>query len=210
MLTYVKNRPPATLILSAIVILAVCSGCDGAPVGKIVDKDKYAVVVRGDGESSFLDQYVAASKLIGQGKIAEAERIYHELAQIEPNSPNPYVGLGSCCLNREDPSGAREWYQKALQKQSNCVNAFIGLGTSYSQEHNFTNALASYERARALDDNSPEAHYGLTTTYLELGNKAEARLHFTRYKKLFPNSPYIASLEYYIERGPPTATLPVR
>src|SRR5258706_6989529 len=85
MLTLMTTDPRASLIPTAIAVVIACIGCDRSPAGKILD-DKYAVVVRGDGDSYFTDQYIAASKLIAQGKIAEAERLYAELAQNEPDS----------------------------------------------------------------------------------------------------------------------------
>jgi tetratricopeptide (TPR) repeat protein len=152
-------------------------------------------IVTGDGASAHASRYREAAELIGQGRVAEAERLYLELTNSEPDSPNGYVGLGACCLERKDPAGARKQYETALKLAPRSVNALVGLGSSYSFEADYKNATRNYELALAEDERSPEAHWGLAVAYAEMGRRKDAADHLQRFKELAPDSRHIAALE---------------
>src|SRR4051794_29544590 len=65
-----------------------------------------AVLAAGEGPSSFVNQYREAADLVAKGRVREAEALYRELALKEPDSPNAYVGLGSCLGQLKDTDGA--------------------------------------------------------------------------------------------------------
>jgi Flp pilus assembly protein TadD len=154
-----------------------------------------AVAVVGEGSSAFANEYRTASDLVAGGRIVEAENLYQTLAQKEPGSPNPYVGLASCRMERGDFAGARQLYQKALEMEPKSLNAFVGLGSCSEAESDYTNAVRHYQAALALNEVSPEAHWGLALAYAHLGEKAQARAHLDRFKKLAPGSKHIGRLE---------------
>jgi Flp pilus assembly protein TadD len=188
-------------ILACVVVLTLAllwiSG-HRAPRERELDA-KGSVIVTGDGTSRFVSQYSEAADLIGRGRVSEAEGIYMNLTKKEPSSPNGYVGLGSCCLQRNDVTGARTHYETALRLAPRSVNALVGLGTSYSLESDYANATKNYELALAVDEGSPEAHWGLAITYAKTGRRTDALNHLKRYKEFAPDSRHIAALEEIVE-----------
>ena len=166
--------------------------------------------------SSLTDEYRTAADLVAKGRLAEAQNLYSELTNKEPNSPNAYVGLASCRAARNELVSARQLYRTALRIEPKSINALVGLGSTYSAEFDYTNAAANYEAALALNESSPEAHWGLAIAYAGLGRQAQARNHLDRFKKLAPDSRYISALEDFVGRSfgqsgaPPNAAPPHR
>jgi tetratricopeptide (TPR) repeat protein len=152
------------------------------------------VLVEG-GSLPFPAEYRAAAAFVLEGKIPEAKRLYHELTQRDPNSPEPYVGLGNCRAKTGDVTGARALFQEALQKDPKSVLGLVGLGSTYVLQSDYTNAAINYERALALNEASAEAHWGLTIAYAYLGESGRARGNLDRFKQLNPGSPRVVELE---------------
>jgi tetratricopeptide (TPR) repeat protein len=173
------------------------------------------VLVEG-GSLPFPAEYRAAAAFVLEGKIPEAERLYHELTQRDPSSPEPYVGLGNCRAKTGDVTGARALFEEALQKDPKSVLGLVGLGSTYVLQSDYTNAAINYERALALDKASAEAHWGLTIAYAYLRESGRARGHLDRFKQLNPGSPRVAELERLVASvtsqpiAPPNAAPPHR
>jgi hypothetical protein len=73
------------------VALAVIALIYGVPKGKPFREEvnaEGAVIVEGDGTSAFATQYRIAADLISEGNLTEAEKVYTELTNKEPDSPN--------------------------------------------------------------------------------------------------------------------------
>ena len=98
------------------------------------------VIIKGDRVSRFAAQYRTAADLLARGRLSEAESLYKELAEKEPNSPYARVGLAGCCMKREDFMGARKLYQEALELEPKSVGALVGLGSSYCGVSDYANA----------------------------------------------------------------------
>ena len=189
------------LVSVVVVILALLWNADHGTRGRRELDAKGNVVVTGDGKSRFTSRYREAAVLIGSGRVSEAEGIYMDLTNKEPGSPDGYVGLGACCLQRKDVTGARKMYGEALKLEPRSVNALVGLGTSYSLESDFTRAATHYELALAVDESSPEAHWGLAKTFAKTGRRADAIKHLNRFKALAPDSRHIAALQEIVDRS---------
>ena len=97
------NRTVAVgLILASFLALGACSprGHDAGPGPAAVD----FVFARDPMDSPFLDEYVRAYRLLGDGRTADAEAIYRELQEKEPGSTHPLVGLAACAGFLPHPS----------------------------------------------------------------------------------------------------------
>ena len=197
----VRKAGVCSLCFTVLALMAFCVSCNRAAADKEIGTN--GLVIMTDAKpSDFAEQYRDAANFLKQNNVAQAAQIYTNLIEREPASPDPYVGLASCEMQRGSPTVARKLYEKAFQNDSKCASALIGIGSSYDRELDFTNALAFFRKALAIDANSAQAHYGLTRVYSEIGDSTNARIHLEQFKKLSPESRYLKQMEYYIDRWP--------
>ena len=201
------------ICLAAVTTAIVCFVTlgrrpEGETVRREVGRDGDLVVV-GRGVSPLASKYRAASDLLADGKISEAEAIYKELIEAEPTSPNPYVGLAVCYMKRGDGAGALQLYEKAFEMDPKSAYVLVGMGSACVSMSDYEKAIEKYAAALVLDETAPDAHWGLVISCAHLGKKARARGHLDRFKKLVPDSRHIESLEAVVEgAGTQPASLP--
>ena len=121
---------------------------------------------------------------MAEGKFAEAERLYRRLAKEDDASPDAFVGLGSCCMERGDVAGAQEFYKRAREKGPNSLGVLIGLGSVYLVQSDYSNAVAEFDAALKVKESSAEAHYGLAFAQAKVGETGLARGHLDRFRSL--------------------------
>ena len=199
-----RIRSVEILFLAAALLGVVCiigltwQGGDGArrEARRSGDLD-----VVGRGVSAYGEKHQMASDLLTDGEISQAESIYKKLAEKEPASPYPYLGLASCRRELDDHAGALEFYEKAFEMDPKSTYALIGMGSVYTEMSDYAKAIEKYAAALELDAEMPQVHWGLTIACARLGEKARARRHLNRFKKLAPDSRYIKSLEAMVEEA---------
>jgi len=187
---------------TAIVCFVTLRSPQDQTVRREVGRDRDLVIV-GRGVSPFASKYRAASDLLTDGEISQAEAIYNKLIEAEPTSPAPYVGLAACYMERGDPVGALQLYEKAFEMDPKSAYVLVGMGSSYISVSDYTKAIEKYEAALVLDEKTPDAHWGLVVACAHLGKNAHARSHLDRFKQLAPDSRHIKTLEDLVD-GPTT------
>jgi len=158
--------------------------------------------------SRFSDRYAAAIRLVAEGKFPEAERLYRKLAKEDDASPDAFVGLGSCCMERGDVAGAQEFYKRAREKGPNSLGVLIGLGSVYLVQSDYSNAIVEFEAALKVKESSAEAHYGLAFAQAKVAETGLARGHLDRFRELAPGSSRIRDLEQLLGQDTPQPSAP--
>lgn len=84
------------------------------------------------------------------GRFGEAEALYRQLPQ---NDPNILQLLGVLCFQTHRRAEGKELFELALQIDPNHVEALTNLGVANHEEKKFEDALALFERALVLEPN---------------------------------------------------------
>lgn len=79
------------------------------------------------------------------GQFADAERIFHFVIGIEPNS-QAYFGLGMIALNRHDDAATRTDFDRAVQLDPDNLEAEYNLGLFCAQNHDMPCARTAFQR----------------------------------------------------------------
>lgn len=211
------RKPGYLAVVVGVAMVAYGSGCSKGkgqrPTNISMVDDASLYELR---PSQFSDQYAAAVRIVAEGKFPEAERLYRKLAKEDDASPDAFVGLGSCCMERGDVAGALDFYKKAREKGPNSLGVLIGLGSVYLVQSDYSNAIVEYEAALRVKEASAEAHYGLAAARGKLGESSVARSHLDRFRELAPGSSRIRDLEQFLgsataqPSAPPNAAAPHR
>lgn len=159
------------------------------PVNELVDEHG-KVVGRGylSGSSLHANRYHDAAKLLATGENAHAERIYRELVDLEPNSPDAYIGLAGAQLRQRDIDGARNNYAAALELDHTNSQALYGAGAVERMARNPQKAKMYYQKSLLQSPDHVLSHYGMAKVCTELGEKLTAKKHAKRFLELSPDS----------------------
>jgi protein O-GlcNAc transferase len=103
-----------------------------------------------------------------QGKLADAERIYREVLQRQPNNFEALHMLGVIALQTRHMERAVELIGKAVALNPTVAFAYSNLGTALRNLKRPEDALASYGSAIALKPDYAEAHNNRGRALLEL------------------------------------------
>lgn len=128
-----------------------------------------------------------AVRALRAGRVAEAERGFHALAQAHPGLGGPHANLG--LIHRQagrlaEAAAELELAVKASPLQPQFHNQ---LGIVYRQQGRFAQAGEAYEKAIALDANYAAAVLNLgVLSDLYLGDGPRALALYTRYLALTP------------------------
>jgi len=107
------------------------------------------------------------------GRLPEAEQIYRQILQTEPEHPVALHLLGVLAQQVGNSEAARELIAKAIAIKPDYAEAHNNLGLALQGLARDEEAAASYQRAGDLKPDYPEAHCNLGNALLGLG-KAEA------------------------------------
>ena len=105
----------------------------------------------------------------------QAIQSYQKAAELSPDSPEVYVGLGDAQQAKGQYDEAVADYQKALQLQPDNARVYYGMGKIlYNEKQEYHEAVAAYQKAIQIDPTFLDAHLSLGDIYEEKGLYQEA------------------------------------
>jgi tetratricopeptide (TPR) repeat protein len=122
-----------------------------------------------------------------QGKLADAERIYREVLQQQPNHFGALHQLGVIALQTRHTEWAVELIGKAIALKPNHAEAYYNCGVALSDLKRPEDALASYDQAIALKPNFAEAHNNRGNVLQDLKRPADALASYDKAIALKPD-----------------------
>jgi tetratricopeptide (TPR) repeat protein len=121
-----------------------------------------------------------------QGKLADAERIYREVLQYQPNHFDALHLLGVIALQTRRTEQAVALISNAIGLNANIAHAHSNLGNALTELKRPGEALASCDRAIALMPEFAEAHCNRGNALRDLKRPAEALASYDRAIALTP------------------------
>jgi predicted TPR repeat methyltransferase len=121
------------------------------------------------------------------GRLAEAERLYRQILQINPYHVDALHFLGVLAYGAGQHEMAVELIDRAIQINPNDPVCYINLGNALKAPGNLEGAMQNYLRAISLNADSPEAHFNLAVTLVAAGRLEEAVAEYRRVLELRPD-----------------------
>jgi tetratricopeptide (TPR) repeat protein len=121
-----------------------------------------------------------ARRVLANGDLAKAEKLYGEYLAHHPNSFDAFHGLGQVHHRRGRLDTALACFQEALKCDLDRAEGFAGLGLVFLALRDFARALTSYEQGLRLAPDDAELLNGRGVALLELRRPREALECFDR------------------------------
>jgi len=121
------------------------------------------------------------------GRLPEAEGIYRQILQADPNQPVALHLLGVIAHQAGKNDIAVGLIGKALAINSDYAEAHNNLGLALQEQGNLDDAVASYRKALAIKPEFAEAHYNLGNAFLGQGKLDEAVASYRMALAIKPN-----------------------
>lgn len=132
-------------------------------------------------------QLVRASLLLHEGRLAEAEAIYAELIERDPEDPDAHESLGACLYFRADYAAAEASYRRALELAPDRPDALYGLGCVHLAQRRHADAKRALERALELGHDRALTCWSLGLLADESEETEAAVRHFRAYLAADPD-----------------------
>lgn len=121
------------------------------------------------------------------GQLQQAEQIYRQVLDANPDEPDANYLLGMLFNQRGDNDTAVEHVTRSIKARPKFPPAHNNLGTIYEQMDRMEDAAASYRRAVRLDPAMAEAHNNLGNALKALNDLAGAVQSFRKAIKIRPD-----------------------
>ena len=133
--------------------------------------------------SQLFQQGVAAGQ---RGDFSEAESIFRQVTEIDPNNAVAYYNLGLALSEQGKLEKAIASYERAIELDPNDAVAYNNLGIALSEQGQLEKAIASYERAIELNPNYALAYNNLGYALQQQSRFEEAIQKYQRSLEIDP------------------------
>ena len=126
---------------------------------------------------NFLNSEDSFSKAIAHhsaGRYAEAEKLYRQVIQMNPQHPGAYQNLGVLAFQVGRNDAAIPLLKKAIELNPKNAAIYCNLGDAYTALRQGDDALASYKKAVEIDPNMATTYNNLGIVYSRLGRVEDA------------------------------------
>ncbi|MES2354466.1 MAG: tetratricopeptide repeat protein [Pseudomonadota bacterium] len=108
------------------------------------------------------------------GRLPEAEAIYRQILQMQPNDADAHHLLGVIAIQVGKSEVAIELIGKALKLRPDFPEAYINLGNALSDQNRLDEAIACYRQAIKFKSDAAEAHNNLGMALRDQGKLSDA------------------------------------
>ena len=119
-----------------------------------------------------------------QGRLAEAEALYREILQTQPQHFDALHLLGLIAVQNNQPQVACELISRALRIQPDNAEAHYNLGVAHAANQQPELAIKSYKQATRWQPTHVKAHYNRANLLRELGRLEDALADYRRVLEL--------------------------
>ncbi len=182
----------------------------GERIGELLQKKDYAEARKileetlGINPGDLNAKTLLAAVLIYEKKYDEAEQIYSELQQIDPENIGLFWNSAEIDFLRGRYAAAREKLQKLLEKKPNDEIITYKLGLTYLMEGLTEQAEVEIEKIRFPSDTAAY-YYGRAALALKAGRREEGLKWTAEAARIFPYSHNALFADSLIEKGLMTA-----
>jgi tetratricopeptide (TPR) repeat protein len=121
------------------------------------------------------------------GMIPQAEIIYKQLGQSDPDNTDVLINLAAAALYKEDFDAMKRSLDKVLEINPESVKAMINMGNYYAKRNQPGEAQKWFERAVQAEPQNYLAQIGLGVQTIRAGNLKEGIEHIIKAVLLKPD-----------------------
>ena len=129
-------------------------------------------------------KFKLAITTLNKGKLQEAESLYREVLQIEPNHLAANHNLGVLLQNIGKLEEAESCYKKVIKLKPDFAEAHYNLGITLKKLDKLKDAEESYKKAIKLNPEFTECYYNLGIILSDMGRLEEALVNYKRTTEL--------------------------
>jgi tetratricopeptide (TPR) repeat protein len=151
---------------------------------------------------------IAAAELHRRRDLADAERAYRQVLQLDAGNVDAHHLLGVLLFETGRTDEALPEFDRALKINPNFANAHYNLGRALAELGRFNESIVAYRRAIEHQPDFTHAHYNLGNLFTQLRRQDEAIQCFRRAIASDPNYPkaYTNLGHLLLKREDPEAT----
>jgi tetratricopeptide (TPR) repeat protein len=124
------------------------------------------------------------NSLLGDARMAEAEKELLACRRLRPDLIEPLIGLAKCSVERGDLDATEKLLDEAATIDATSLLVLQDQAALYLRQQKGERAIAILNRLIAIDPNNRQGHLQLAQALLAAGNVEEARLHERIYQEL--------------------------
>ncbi len=121
------------------------------------------------------------------GDVAQAERVYRHVLQVDPGQPSAWRLLADLCVAQHRLAESIELYQESLRLAPQQAITHYNLGNTFFRLGRLPEAEACYRQALACKPDYAQAHNNLGVTLIEQSRCEEAVACYRRAVRLQPD-----------------------
>jgi cellulose synthase operon protein C len=138
----------------------------------------------------------SAYRALNAGRLDEAERLFQQVLEKEPNNPRALSGMGYVFMKRQEFGEAADYLQRAQAAGGKGLTASVGTsqfwermssGNEALKAGNSSEAVEDYRAAVSMKPSNPDALEALGGVLMQQGNAAEAIEIFERVVRVAPS-----------------------
>ncbi len=137
-------------------------------------------------EGNWLMNNDLGAVLAGQGRRAEAERLYREAIRLKPDYESAYNNLGNVLLAQERTEEALSSYVRAMALKPGLPETYNNIGVILLRRGKAALAAGYFEQALERRESYADAHYNLGLALEAMGRRTEALSHLGRAAAIDP------------------------
>jgi protein O-GlcNAc transferase len=119
-------------------------------------------------------------------RLTEAEQLYHQVLEIQPNHPEALYSLGILAQQSGQPQTALKWLNAAAQVEPDVKTSF-SLGNLHFAQNEFSSAAIAYRQALALRPEAIPIYNNLGYALQQQGLFDEAIIYYQKALELKPD-----------------------
>jgi tetratricopeptide (TPR) repeat protein/glycosyltransferase involved in cell wall biosynthesis len=121
------------------------------------------------------------------GRLLEAENLYRQIIEVQPESANVLCLLGIAARQQGKITEAIDFYEQAIAQNPDLVEAHLNNANALLDAGEYQRAIASYEQVIKMQPNSALAYNNLGWLKQQLGEIDSAILYYQTALQLAPN-----------------------
>ncbi len=128
-----------------------------------------------------------ATNLQAISKFPQAEIIYRQILEFNPELPKIYNKLGNILLAQNQFEAALSSYEQAINLDPDFFMAYNNQGIVFEKQNQFESALICYQKATEIDPNIVQPYYNMGVVFEQQGKLEEAIEFYQKAIKIDPN-----------------------
>jgi tetratricopeptide (TPR) repeat protein len=120
------------------------------------------------------------------GNYRQARQCYDKAANLSPDEPGPYVGMGVVCLQENNLDDAETAFRVASRLGPDCAKAYLGLGLVEQQRGNYKPAFDMFLKCLELDTDNLIGLLGLFQTSCQMQSFEKVTYYLKGYLDMHP------------------------